>query len=310
MDPRSPFPRTAEEGDYFGVSAERRSLHWVMAGLSHSKLVWRALPAIHVFFLSTRIRRGCLGTSPAMTIEGHSNPHASARLFDDCSAREETPATTLGASAVRRPASDMALDAFCAIMVGVLHLLAERLGLVRQHLRLPGEELALALRDLLRFLRARELLPDSMVFASVFSVSVVACSRMAQAWFSKSSAILRLTLSRELNACLLWVKPSSANSRAHVMPNVAACIARSPLSRANSRISCHNPLLFWPLFASMSLRVPGASFFMSGCGHSLVATAASLPCSCNFERYRCTRRNTAGALRDQALGAPGPYSRL
>src|SRR5262245_59280376 len=40
-----------------------------------------------------------------------------------------------------------------------LHAQAELLGLVRQGLRLPGEELALALRELLRFLHACEFLP-------------------------------------------------------------------------------------------------------------------------------------------------------
>src|SRR5262245_33970459 len=42
----------------------------------------------------------------------------------------------------------------------VLDLLSEHLGLVGDRLRLPGHELALALRHLLRFLRAGELLPE------------------------------------------------------------------------------------------------------------------------------------------------------
>src|SRR5512143_4260755 len=42
-------------------------------------------------------------------------PHTSVRWrLDDCSAREDTPATTLGASSVRRPASAMAFDVVCA----------------------------------------------------------------------------------------------------------------------------------------------------------------------------------------------------
>ena len=91
---------------------------------------------------------------------------------------------------------------------------------------------------------ARASARSSIVFSSVFSVSVVACSRMAQAWVSKSSAILRLTLSREferlpaLGEAFLREFPRPCHSKRGRLHRAFAALARELC-----RISCHSSLL-------------------------------------------------------------------
>ncbi len=106
MDPMSPLPRTAEEGDYFGVLRVVTPIR-----SPPRKRGSRAVThGVHIAALDSRLRGNERRMNNATRLT-----HASALcLFDDCSAREVAPATMLGPSPARRPTSAMALDAVCA----------------------------------------------------------------------------------------------------------------------------------------------------------------------------------------------------
>ena len=108
------------------------------------------------------------------------------------------------ASSVLRLASAIAFDAllvkacaaFCIFWPNSFVWSAMRL-------RLPGDELALTLCEFLRFLDARQFLAEFHRVCHGFLGQRVMCSRMAAAWVSKSSAILRDTCRKASTACLL-----------------------------------------------------------------------------------------------------------